>query len=63
MGGNSSETLLPVTYAPMRGVRGGGGGGSRDGGLLFAQNYSFFKNFYVKFTIYSIVLFGKGALG
>ena len=61
MGGNSWETLLPVTYTPMRGV--GGGGSSRDGDLLFAQNYSFLKKFYVKFTIYSIVLFGKGALG
>ena len=37
MGGNSAETLLPVTYTPMRGV-----GGSRDGGLLFAQIYNFF---------------------
>ena len=32
MGRNSVETLHPVTYTPMMGV-----GGSRDGGLLFAQ--------------------------
>ena len=36
MGRNSAETLHPVTYTPMRGV-----GGSRDGGLLFAQISNF----------------------
>ena len=50
MGGNSAETLHPVTYTPMR--RGGGVGGSRDGGLLFEQVYIFF-NFYIKLPIYS----------
>ena len=40
MGGNSAETLHPVTYTPMRGV-----GGSRDGGLLFAQIYIYFFHF------------------
>ena len=40
MGGNSAETLHPVTYTPMRGV-----GGSRDEGLLFAQIYIFFSFF------------------
>ena len=52
MGGNSAETLLPVTYTPMRGV-----GGSRDGGLLFAQKYIFFI-LYIKCAIYNGV-FGK----
>ena len=47
MGGNSAETLHPVTYTPMRGVR-----GSRDGGLLFAQIYNFFI-FYIKLPIYN----------
>ena len=37
MGGNSAETLHPVTYTLMRGV-----GGSRDGGLLFAQTSNSF---------------------
>ena len=46
MGGNSAETLLPVTYTPMRGI-----GGSRDGGLLFAQKYIFFI-LYIKCAIY-----------
>ena len=44
MGGNSAETLHPVTYTPIRGV-----GGNRDGGLLFAQIYNFF---YIKLSTY-----------
>ena len=36
LGGNTAETLLPVTYITMR--RGGGVGVSRVGELLFAKN-------------------------
>ena len=36
MGGNFAESLLPVTYTLIMGA-----GGSRDGGLQFAQNFNF----------------------
>ena len=52
MGGNSAETLLPVNRHSNEEGR-----GSRDGGLLFAQNY-FSIYFDIKFTLYSST-FGK----
>ena len=54
MGGNSAETLHPVTYTPIRGV-----GGSRDGGLLFAQIYNFFP----LNCLPIVVIWGKVTLG
>ena len=55
-GGNSAETLLPVTYTPMRGV-----GGSRDGGFLFAQNYYFL--FFTLNWLSIVVIWRKVTLG
>ena len=46
-----------LTYTPMRGV----GGGSRDGGLLFAQNYNFL--FWTLNSPSIVVVLGKVALG
>ena len=56
MGGNSAETLHPVTYTPMRGV-----GGSRDGGLLFAQIYYFL--FFTLNCLSIVVIWGKVTFG
>ena len=56
MGGNSAETLHPVTYTPMRGVR-----GSTDGGLLFTQIYNFL-NFTLN-CLSIVVIWGKVTLG
>ena len=43
---DSAETLLPVTYTPMKGV-----GRVDMGGLLFAQNYDCFHLSSVLFLI------------
>ena len=56
MGWNSAETLLPVNLHSNEGGR-----GSRDGSLLFAQNYNFL---FLKLNSPSIVVvLGKVALG
>ena len=56
MGGNSVESLLPVTCSPMRGE-----GRSRDRGLLFGQNYIFL--FFTLNSLSIVVILRKVTFG